>query len=583
MDKTDTIPHKRIRALAALMFVIGAVFVVRLFYVQVIKHDYYEAEALKEHTAKFAIPASRGEIYAKDGEGKIAPLVLNEPSYTVYADPRYVKDESKVAEVLRKIAGGNLVEGFEDSLKNKDKQYVVLAKLLNKQQADLLKKESLGGVGLQESEKRTYLEGTLAAQILGFVNGEGQGQYGLEQGYNERLSGKAGQLKAITDVNGIPISVGDDNVQTPAQNGEDVVLSIDRNIQAYVERALKSGLDKVHATKGSAIVVNPNNGQIMAMASLPTFNPGEYQKVTDYNAFQNPAVSDPYEPGSVTKTFTVAMGLNEGVIHPDTTYVNTGSTKVADATIKNLGSELLGDVKMLDALRYSYNTGMVHILRLLGDGDINDQAKNKFYQYLTDHFLLGRRTGIPLAGEAAGQVISPNDEQGGPVRYANMTFGQGMTMTMLQAASAFSALVNGGTYYSPQIISGTLNDKNEVVAKQPDVKKTGVISAEASDKLRAMTHEIRAGSLGKFDKPGYTTGGKTGTAQVYDAETGKYSKTQTVGGYLGYGGQNRPEYVIMIRVDDSDLGDFAGTQGAAPIFTDISNWLLDYLKIKPRG
>lgn len=567
----------------ALMFLLGAIFVVRLFYVQVIRHDYYEAEALKEHTAKFSIAASRGEIYAKDGYDKIAPLVLNEPSYTVFADPRYVKDETKAAEVLRRIAGGNLVEGFEESLKNKDRQYVVLAKLLNKQQADLLKKEELAGIGLQESEKRTYLEGTLAAQVLGFVNGEGKGQYGIEQGYNDQLAGVAGQLKAITDVNGIPISVGANTVQTPAQDGEDVVLSIDRNIQSYVEKALKAGLERVHATKGSAVVINPNNGQIMAMASLPTYNPGEYQKVTDYNAFQNPTISDPYEPGSVTKTFTVAMGLNEGVIQPDTTYVNTGSTKVADATIKNLGNELLGNVKMLDALRYSYNTGMVHILRLLGGGDINDQAKDKFYQYLTDRFLLNEITGIPLAFEAAGQVISPDDEQGGPVRYANMTFGQGMTMTMLQAVSTFSALVNGGTYYSPQIISGVVNEKGDVVAKEPIVKKTGVISADASEKLRMMTHEIRAGSLGKLDRPGYTTGGKTGTAQVYDPTTGQYSKTKTIGGYLGYGGQNRPEYVIMIRVDDSDLGDFAGTQGAAPIFTDISNWLLDYLKIQPRG
>lgn len=585
MEQTDQSAQKRIRILTALIFFIGAVFILRLFYIQVIKHSYYEAEAIKEHTAKFVIPASRGEIYAKDGNDSVVPLVLNEPSFTVFADPRYVKDQDKVVNSLRKIAGGNLVEGFEQNLQNKEKQYTVIAKLLNKQQADLIKAENLAGVGLQEGEKRTYLEGSLAAKVLGFVNGEGQGQYGLEQGYNDQLAGKPGLLKALTDVNGIPISVGSDSVQEPAQNGEDVVLTIDRNIQAWVEKSLADGLKKLNAKEGSVIVMNPKNGQIMAMASLPTYNPNDYGKVEDYSAFINPVISSPYEPGSVTKTFTVAVGLNEKVITPDTTYHNTGSTKVADATIKNLNNDLLGNVTMMNALRYSYNTGMIQILRLLGgENDINQKSKDIFYNYLADRFLLGSKTGVQLAGESNGEVISPSHEQGGPVRYANMTFGQGLTMTMLQSVSTFSALINGGTYYQPQIISGFLKNDGTVTPNEPVVKKQGVISGEASSTLKAMIHDIRLGGfLGKADKGGYTIGGKTGTAQVYDPKTGLYSKTNTIGGYLGFGGQNEPEYVIMVRVDDSNLGDFAGTQAAAPIFTDISNWLIDYLKIKPKA
>lgn len=574
------------RPFVALMLILGVIFIGRLFYVQVIQHGYYEAEAIKEHTSKFVIPAKRGEIYALDGADKTAPLVLNEPAYTVYADPRYVKDEQKTADVLRRIAGGNTLDKFEDSLKNKDRQYVVLARQINKQQADLLKKENLPGVGMQAQEKRVYPEGALAAQVLGFVNGEGKGQYGLEQGYNDELAGKPGLLKAITDVNGIPISVGGENIQTPAQDGKDVVLSIDRNIQAYTEQALKAGLDRVRATRGSVVVINPNDGQIMAMANLPTFDPRDYSKVQDYRAFQNAIISDPYEAGSVTKTLTMGVGLNEGVIQPDTTYYNRGYVKVADATIKNAGHELENQsLTMTQVLQFSYNTGAVEVLkRLGGSDDVNNKAKQKLYQYFTDHYFFGKPTGITLAGEASGEVISPDNEQGGPVRYANMTFGQGLTVTMLQEAAAFAAAVNGGTYYMPKVIAGYLNDDGKLVAEAPAIRKPDTLSVGASEKLRLMAHEARSRSpLGRSDKPGYTIGGKTGTAQVYDPKTGRYSETDTIGSYVGFGGQTKPEYVIMVRVDDAHIGDFAGSAAAAPIFGDISNWLIDYLKIQPKG
>lgn len=582
----ETARPRRSRIIVALMCILGAVFVMRLFYIQVIRHDFYENEALKEHVAKFTIPPKRGEIYARDGESKIAPMVLNEPAYTVFADPQYIKDTTKIVEALRRIAGGNTLEGFEANLENKERRYVVLARQLNKQQADLLKKEALTGVGLQEHEKRVYVEGPLAAQVLGFVNGEGKGQYGFEQGYDTELAGQPGQLKAVTDVNGIPISIGQDSIETPAHDGEDVVLSLDRNIQLYAEQALKAGLDRVKATRGSVVILNPNNGHILAMANFPTYDPRDYTKVEDFRLFQNAAISDPYEPGSVMKTLTMGVGLNEGTVQPDSVYNNTGSIQVADALIKNVGNELLGNVTMTQVLRYSYNTGVVHVLKTLGGSDdVNAKARQKLYQYFTDHYFLGRPTGVLLAGEASGQVIPPDDPQGGPVRYANMTFGQGLTTTVLQEATAFAAAINGGTYYVPNIISGVRKEDGTVVPAQATVRKTDTLSVDASNKLRQMVHEARAQSpLGRTDKAGYVIGGKTGTAQVYDPKTGKYSETDTIGSYLGFGGgQNKPEYVIMVRVDDAHIGDFAGSAAAAPIFGDISNWLLDYLKIQPKG
>lgn len=573
----------RTRFLIGLMCLLGAIFVIRLFYIQVVQHEHYAAEALKEHSSKFAIPASRGEIYARDGADKIVPLVLNEPTYTVSADPQGVRDAGRVVDVLRRVAGGNVLTGFDTSIKDKSRRYVVLARQVNKQQADLIKQEKLAGVDLKASEKRVYVEGGLAAQVLGFVNGEGKGQYGLEQALNDDLAGTPGQLRAVTDVNGVPISIGEQSVQTPAKDGRNIVLSIDRNVQAYVEQALKAGLERVNAKKGSVIVANPNNGQILAMANTPSYDPRNYDKVEDYTVFQNRTVEDAYEPGSVIKTFTMAAGLNEGVVQPDSTYTNTGSTQVLDALIKNVSNDVMGKTNMTQVLRFSLNTGVVHVLRLLGGDDINTKAKETLYKYFTERFFIGEPTDVSLAGEASGDIIAPDDAQGGQVRYANMTFGQGLTMTMIQATAAFSAMVNGGTYYTPQIVSGYQEADGSVTPAQPHVRKTDVISAESSQKLRQMIHDTRAGSgVSKADKKGYFIGGKSGTAQVYDPKTGKYSEKDTIGSYLGFGGRDKPEYVIMVRVDDAHGDFFAGSAAAAPIFGDISNWLIDYLKVQPK-
>ncbi len=580
---TTPFPH-RSRTLIALMCLIGALFVVRLFYLQVIQHSYYESEALKEHVSKFTIVAKRGAIYAHDGNSKYAPLVLNEPVYTAYADPRYVKEPDKVANVLRRVAGGNLVDKFEEGLRVSDRQYVVLAKGLNKQQSELIISEGLSGIGLQESEKRVYPEASLAAQVLGFVNNEGKGQYGIEEGANSTLAGTDGQLKAVTDVHGIPISVGQQSIQLPPKDGKNIVLTIDRTIQHKVETALKQGLEHAKATKGSVIVVDPGNGHILAMANMPNYDPNDFAKNTDFSIFQNRTISDPYEPGSVIKSLTMGVGLNEGVIEPTTTYNNTGSVQIADATIRNVLKNPRGAITMTQVLQYSFNTGAVFVVQQLGGGDVNRVAKQKLYEYFDGHYFFGHQTGIELAGDIAGKVIPPDDPDGGPVRYANMAFGQGVTMSMAQVTAAFSAVVNGGVYYTPQVIDGYLDSDNHLTTKAPTVRKNDVITPQASAKLRGMLHDARAGSsVSRGDKPGYVIGGKTGTAQVYDPATGKYSDTATIGSYLGFGGQDKPRYVIMVRVDDATIGGYSGSAAAAPIFTDISNWMLDYLQIQPKG
>ena len=557
-----------------------AIFVGRLFYLQIIKHDDYVAQAMAEQIKPLTIPAKRGLIYAMDGDKPIQ-LVMNQTVYTLFVDPATVTQPEKVAEVVRKIAGGNLRQNIDKLIAKKDSRYQILGTKLSRQQAELIKKEELKGVGFQETTQRVYPEGGLAAQTLGFVNAEGKGQYGIEEALNDRMIGHDGLLKSITDVSGVPLTIGNQNINRPAKNGENVVLSIDRNVQAHTEKALAEGLKHIGATNGSVIVMDPSNGQIKAMANLPTYKPAEFTTVTDAAAFNNATVAVPYEAGSVIKTLTVATGLDKGVIRPDSTYVNTDKIKVGDREIGNATKGQTGTTTMQKALDYSLNTGMVTIAQRLGDGNtINEQARDSMYEYFHDRFGLGQPTGIELLGEARGNVTKP-DVPGAAVQYATMSFGQGMNVTMTQVIAAFCSAINGGTYYRPTVVAGTLGaDKTTMTKQAPEVLRRNVVSPQTSQALKTMVHEARAKFYSGKDRPGYEIGGKTGTSQTI--VNGKYVDEQTIGSYLGYGGDTEPRYVIMVQVSGKDMN-LEGGKHAMPIFTEISNWMIDYLKLQPKG
>ena len=576
-------PRRRSEVLAIILLGVMAIVVVKLFYIQIIRHDYYKQKAYEEQVAKFVLPAKRGEIYAHEGSGGLVPLVLNQPVYTAYADPQEVTNKTKLKKVIEEIAGGNIVDGYEKNLGNKKMRYVVLARKLSQTQAEILKKEAVPGIGLTAVNQRVYPEGALASQLLGYVNNEAKGQYGIEEALDKRLKGKNGKLQAVTDVRRIPLTVSKNDVSVPARDGENIALSIDVNAQSYVESALKQGLDQVKATKGSAIVMNPNNGQIIAMANYPTYDPGNYNKVEDYGVFQNDVVSSPYEAGSVMKTLSVGAGLDSGAVTANTTFNNRGYVQVDDTKISNVEEDPISEnATMLDVLHYSLNTGVVFVLQQMGGGKVNLQARNMLYDYYYNHYGFGKVTGVEQAGEAKGIIIAPDKEQGNNVRYANMAFGQGIDVTMLQVASAFSASINGGTYYQPTLVAGQANDDKLIKPQPGKVIQTNVLKPDVSNQLKQMIVEAR--QIGAFrgkDKPGYQVGGKTGTSQIIDPTTGKYTDKNSIGTYLGFGGNQTPHYVIMIQVKDSKAAGYAGTTAAGPIFSDISNWLIDYLKIPP--
>ncbi len=283
------------------------------------------------------------------------------------------------------------------------------------------------------------------------------------------------------------------------------------------------------------------------------------------------------------KTLSMGVGLDTGAVNTGTTFNNRGFVQIDDTKISNVEEDPINSsATMLDVLHYSLNTGVVFVLQQMGGGRINQQARNQLYEYYYNHYQFGRETGVEQTGESEGILIAPDQEQGNNVRYANMAFGQGMDVTMLQVAAAFSAAINGGTYYKPTVVGGTTADGQRVRAATPKIIKTGVLKPAVSTTLRNMIVEGRQiGALGGKDRAGYTVGGKTGTSQIIDPRTGTYTNDNSIGSYLGFGGNTTPHYVIMVQVKDSKAPGYAGTTAAGPIFTDLSNWLLDYMKIPP--
>ena len=565
------------------LLLVMMIFVIQLFYLQIIKHGYYTTEANDIQIQPLVIKPERGQIYVRDGD-TMAPLVLNERVYTVFVDPSEVKDVTKTVETLRPIIGGNTVGDITELLRDESKKirYRIIARDISRAQAELINTKQLPGIGLQQTSRRIYPEGNLAAQLLGFVDNDGKGQYGIEGALNDRLRGTPGLLQTVTDVRRIPLTIGARDIDRPAVDGDDLVLTIDRTTQLKAEEVLRQGLEKVKASTGSILIMNPTNGQVIAMANYPTYDPAEYSKVEDYTLFQNRIVSAPYENGSVVKTLVIGAGLDSGSITANSTFRDTtGCTTVEDRSICNIPEDpILARATMQDILTYSLNTGTVYVLRQMGGGEINKKARDTLYRYYHDQFRFGQLTGIEQQGESGGIIISPNEQEGNAVRYSNMVFGQGMNQTMIQTASAFSALINGGTFYQPHVVAGVQYDNGSFATKQPEIIKKNVVSASVSTTVRDMTVQGRKlGGFGRSDKPGYMIGGKTGSSQTIDPKTGKYTE-DTIGSYLGFGGVDRPEYVIMVRVDDSKLPGNHGSTAAAPIFNDMNTWMVDHYLTK---
>ncbi len=563
----------RIKIYNILLVLIVIVFGLRLFYLQVLRHQYYQTQAQASQLKQYEVPAERGGIYAYDGD-EIVPLVLNETRYRIVADPKIISNIDATAESLSAVL---LVPA--DQLKDllqEDSRYVILA---NKQTKEMKQKvDELKLPGIFTNEKiplRVYVQGAIAGQILGFVNDSGEGSYGIEQYFNDKLDGTAGRVKALTDHNNVPLLATSENLQIDPVDGEDIVLTLDVAMQRQVESILQQGLKDAQSNSGGVIVMDTRSGAVKAMANYPSYDPAKFNEVEDAKLFTNPSVSEPLEPGSVMKTLTTAAALDAGAVSPTQSYYDPSQYAVDGYVVKNIEEDGGAATRTVsDILQYSLNTGATWLLMQMGGGELNERGRKVWHDYLVNHYNFGRPTGIEQGYEAEGVVPDPVDGFGLNIQYANTSFGQGLTTTPLQMAAAVSSVVNGGTYYQPTLVSGSLNADGGFAPQQPRVLRDKVVSASVSQTIVSFMNNVVNNNNKSAVRSGYQVGGKTGTAEIANP-AGGYYEDRFNGTYVGYVGGDNPEYVIMVRVDDPKIAGYAGSKAAGPIFSKLANMLLD--------
>lgn len=540
----------------------------RLFYIQVVKNDYYIKIAATQHWANDVIQAKRGKIYVKDSmTDGLYPLADNQTMKLVFGVPEEMKDKNDVARRLAAVLGEDetkLRELFE-----KNHTYVPIKHGVAYEVSQKVTALNLEGVGQADEQVRTYPEGSLASQVLGYVDGEGEGKYGLEQYFNEELTGIPGLFKAEIDPNGKKIAFGN-NVLVEPKAGTDLVLTINRDVQNQAEKIIKGTVEKFSAENGSVIVMNPDNGEVIAMANYPTFDPNKYKDIKDYKLFRNASVTDEFEPGSIFKIIIMAAGLDTKKVEPDTKYDDTGSITLNGYTIKNSTGKAWGLSTMTFVIQESLNTGVVYVLNQIG--------KNVFFDYMKK-FGFGVKTGIEQLNEGIGKVYAPEDvnDHG----YATMTFGQNITTTPIQMITSFAAIANGGKLVKPHLVAEKIfkTGKTEVTDARPIGE---VLTAEAAAKEREMMVNQVENGHGKAAKvAGYKVAGKTGTAQVprTDGKPG-YDPAKNIGSFIGFGPAGSPRFVVLAKID-SPKGIPWAESSAAPVVGQMLDFLFKYYQILP--
>ncbi|MBT3413077.1 MAG: penicillin-binding protein 2 [Candidatus Jacksonbacteria bacterium] len=562
-------PADRLTLVSVVFFIFVFGIVARLFSLQVIDHKTYVAKAQGQHGSEQLLLPERGEIYWSDGvSGEEFVAATNKTFWRLYAVPEDIYNPKRIAEEIAPI----IAEEAESLLPRLDKPkdpYEPIKDRLSDAQVQAIKALQFNGLGFRKESQRFYPEGSMGGSILGFVNwasDDRKGQYGIEQYFEKELAGNAGSLRVQRDVQGRPIIVGERFVSNPI-DGDKVILTIDRTVQFTACGALTKAVEKHSAEGGSVIVLDPHSGKIIAMCSAPGFNPNEYGQVETTDSYINQATAHTYEPGSTFKAITMAIGLENEAVTPETTYEDEGKIKYGPYTIKNALQTAEGVQTMTQVLQKSLNTGAVYV---------GDAVGKELFREGVKKFGFGEAAGVELAGEIGGDISSLDKR--GEIFLATATFGQGITTTPLQMALAFAALGNGGVLYKPYIVDYVRKPDGEKIQTEP-VVVGNPISPRTSLLISGMLGAVvEGGYSGQARVEGYHVAGKSGTAQVA-GEGGGYSG-DTIHSFIGYAPVENPEFVILVKLDKVKTSRFA--QGSAlPLFKDIAGFLLKYYKVEP--
>lgn len=571
-EQVRSIPGDRITLLISVMVLIMGAVVYRLFSLQIVDYAFYEALASDQHDIQKILQADRGEILMRDfSQGdKEYPVATNKEFFQIYAVPKQIKDPKAVVEALSPLVNVNK-EDLLAKLSQSEDPYEPVERKVSPERYDYIKSLKLEGIYAVPETYRFYIDDNVGSQVIGFVgvkDDKPHGFYGIEGYFNEVLSGKPGYFKTERDVAGRWIALSDKTV-VEAQDGDDVVLTIDRTVQFMTCKALDEAVTKYGAKGGAIVIMDPYSGRIMAMCSNPDFNPNYYSKVDDASAYNNESIFTAYEPGSIFKPIIMSSAIDLDRVTPDSTFEDTGSVKIDEFTIKNANDKIYGVETMTGVLENSINTGMIHVARLMGREAFADYVKR---------FGFGEKTGIELDKEVAGNISSVDKK--GEIFMATASFGQGITVTPLQMAVAYSAIANGGNLLKPYVVDEIRHADGRVEKRAPTTIRR-VISSRASVLLTGMlTSVVTRGHSIKAQIPGYYVAGKTGTAQVANPKGGGYLENVQNHSFVGYAPADEPKYVMVIKLDQPTAAIFADAT-TTPVFRELSMFILNYYAVPP--
>ncbi|MFI5241090.1 MAG: peptidoglycan D,D-transpeptidase FtsI family protein [Microgenomates group bacterium] len=565
----------KIKFLSLVFFLCLFALVVRLGYWQVVKGKELSEQAKSQYKSSKVLTAPRGNILASDGSF----WAVRSESWQPFANPQEIEEAPN--EIANKIAPFfventddkqsllNEIDRLAELLGKEDSLWVPLGREIDNDTKRNIESLKIHGIGFDPGESRFYPEASTAAQLLGFVGkdeeGANMGYFGIEGYYNLALSGKSGFIGGEVDAIGAPILLGKGREVTSI-SGTDLVTSVDKRIQLTISQKLKEGIEKYGAKAGTVIVMNPTNGQIMAMESYPSYDPKKYWDYGD-TYFKNPAISDSFEPGSVFKVLVMAAGLDAGVVEPDTTCdICSAPLRIDKYLIETWNREYHADATMVDVIVHSDNVGMTFVGQKLG--------ADKLYEYL-DKFGIGSTTGIDLQGEASPQLRKKGTWS--VVDLATATFGQGIATTPIQMIRAVGAIANKGVLVTPKVVEKIKGDGWENTNKANSEKR--VISPEASAKITAMMAEAaRHGESQWTNLKGFKVAGKTGTAQIPIA--GHYDAEKTNASFVGFAPYDKPKFVMLVILNEPQTSQWA-SETAAPLWYSIAKDIFPYLGIQP--
>jgi cell division protein FtsI (penicillin-binding protein 3) len=546
--------NRRVRLLLVALLLVFAGTLARAFWLQAVRAQSLSALAQTQHRETVTLPARRGTIYDHRGY----QLAIAEEATTVYADPKQVRDPRAVAVAAASDLGIDPNTLYQ-RLSDRSRDFIYVLRQADPEAAAHLRRRHLAGLGFYPEERRVYPQRSIAAQVLGYAGVDNNGLAGVELGLNGVLAGHPGKQTIVKDPFGQVIDVLDATRERP---GRDVWLTLDHTLQATVERLLRQAVHEWKAKDATAIVLNPRNGAVLAMANAPTYDANRFPSIWPPHQ-RNQTVESTYEPGSTFKVVTVSGALSDGVVSPSTSFWLPPTIQVADRVIHEAEPRPAESMTVAQILAHSSNVGAIRIAELLG--------KDRLARWIA-RFGFGRKTGVDFPAESGGIVLPPGRWSGSTI--GNVPIGHGIAVTPIQMADAYAAIADRGVLVSPHLI-------DHVAGSAPvRTKRRRILSPHVAAQVAQMLRDVVLQGTGtRATVPGYEVAGKTGTA-AKTLPQGGYSDTKYVASFVGFVPATAPRFVILVTVDEPQ-GSIFGGDVAAPVFQEIAKFALQYYGVPP--